>query len=890
MFLHFHIHYKTKYGEQISIVYTTKSELPQKVIQCQTYDGENWTASIQVDSNSAISYNYALIKNEEIHQKEWGKPRILNTKGLLENIFLEDKWRPRDSENNAFLSTAFTEAIFKRVTSPKKLLKVDREKNIISFRLHCANLPSHLSFGICGSIPELGSWVIPILLNDVDYPMWQLDISYEHKNIHVAYKYVIVDSKSKEILFWEEGNNRDCHFVLPEDRAQQLILTDENFAFGKNKWRGSGVAIPVFSLRSHNGLGIGEFSDLKLLVDWAHDIGMNMIQVLPVNDTIANKSWIDSYPYAAISVFALHPLYINLQSIAELKDKGDQNALKAATKALNVLEKVDFEKVLETKFYYLRKLYEQEYDSFIKNKDVIKFISQNESWLKSYAVFCHLRDKYQSCNFNLWPKYSKFSPAITNELCVSDYEGYREVVFYYFIQFHADKQLLEAKHYARSKRVALKGDLPIGIYRFSADAWVAPELYNMNEQAGAPPDDYAVLGQNWGFPTYNWAEMAKDGFLWWQNRMRQLNRYFDALRIDHILGFFRIWQIPTDQVEGTMGSFNPRLPFTRDELAQYGISGDLSRLTSPFITFDYLNQLFSTDLDEIFDIFFTKHNDGRIVFKSSFGTQREISYFVNQTPKYKKYEKNLLLLVSNVVLLVEPNTEGMQFNPRITLATTQSFSQLDQSTQAKIMRLYNDYYYSRHDEYWKQQALWKLPAILDASEMLICGEDLGMIPKSVPGVMHDLNIISLEIQRMPKGNSKFGQVSSYPYFSVCSPSCHDMSTIRGWWQGDHENAKDYYYNYLKMYGYTPMDGSPDIVQSIVEDHLASPSMLAIFPIQDLVGMDAILRNADALSEQINEPSDPKHYWRFRFHLNMEDLIKEKALSEKIRSLVKKYGR
>ncbi|HMR89915.1 MAG TPA: 4-alpha-glucanotransferase, partial [Saprospiraceae bacterium] len=516
MFLHFHVHYKTIFGEQISIKYHTNSDLKDKVVQCQTYDGENWIASIQLEPNNVIHYNYILLKDGVESLKEWGKPRVLSTKGLSENVFLEDKWRPRDNENNAFLSTAFTESIFKRNTT-KKLSKVDGQKNRISFRLHCANLPSHLSFGICGDIPELGNWGAPILLSDADYPMWQLDITNDHKNIHIAYKYVIIDTKTKQILYWEEGSNRVCHFVLPEENGQQLILTDENFAFGDQKWRGSGVAIPVFSLRSQNGLGIGEFSDLKLLVDWTFDLGMNMIQVLPVNDTIANKTWLDSYPYAAISVFALHPLYINLQDIATLKDKSDQKALQTSAKSLNSLEQIDFEKVLETKFLYLRKLFDQEYENFIKDKDVSTFIGQNESWLKSYAAFCHLRDKYQTCNFNLWPKYSKFTSEIIDELCSPTYESYKDVVFYYFVQYHADKQLLEAKHYARSKRVVLKGDLPIGIYRYSCDAWVAPELYNMDEQAGAPPDDYAVLGQNWGFPTYNWSEMAKDGFMWWQN-------------------------------------------------------------------------------------------------------------------------------------------------------------------------------------------------------------------------------------------------------------------------------------------------------------------------------------------------------------------------------------
>jgi 4-alpha-glucanotransferase len=300
--------------------------------------------------------------------------------------------------------------------------------------------------------------------------------------------------------------------------------------------------------------------------------------------------------------------------------------------------------------------------------------------------------------------------------------------------------------------------------------------------------------------------------------------------------------------------------------------------------------MFGHDLEDIFDIFFSRGSDGRIQFKTSFDTQQKISVFISQNPKYNTFEKNLLHLMTEVLLLTEPGSNGQYFNPRITLSTTQSYSHLDHQTKTKFNDLYNDYYFTRHDEYWKQQAIWKLPAILDASDMLICGEDLGMIPKAVPGVMKDMNIISLEIQRMPKGDSKFGQVRYYPYFSVCSPSCHDMSTIRGWWEGDHENAKDFYYNYLHWYGLTPMEASPEIVKVIVEDHLASPSMLAIFPIQDLLGMDAALRKPKANSEQINEPANPKHYWRFRFHINMEDLLKSSDFNTQLKSMVVKYGR
>ena len=890
MYVHFHIHYKTAFGEQIGIQFNSENEKENKRILLQTYDGENWTGSVQFKEAESIFYKYILLKNDQIILSEWGKPRWIPLD--FQDVFAEDKWRPRANQENAFLSTAFTKSIFRRHTSDTHKYGELKStiKNKVTFRLTSACIQPHLKFGVLGNIKELGEWKKPLIMEDVDFPLWTSSIQFSGTDLHIEYKYVICDQDTGDVKVWEDGANRIAHFVLPKQKGNHIIQTDENFRFKDVKWRGAGVAIPVFSMRSKQGMGIGEFSDLQAMTDWAHQIGMNIIQILPVNDTIANKTWQDSYPYAAISVFALHPLYIHLQSIAAFKNKDDQKAFNTAFKEVNELEQVDFEKVLEYKFKFLHLLFDQEYERFSKDSDARAFISLNADWLRPYAAFCHLRDKYKTCNFNNWPEYAVYSSKVEEELLSPTYHHIRDIEFYYFVQYYADKQLTQAKDYARTKGVVLKGDLPIGIYRYSCDAWVAPQLYNMNEQAGAPPDDYAVLGQNWGFPTYNWNEMAKDGFAWWRKRMQQLNRHFDALRIDHILGFFRIWQIPTNQVEGTLGMFNPRLPVSRDELAQYGITGDLSRYTLPYITRDMLIQMFGNDADDIFAMFFSQSQNGQIIFKSSFDNQQKISTFIFQNLRYKKHEKNLLLLMTEVLLLVEDGTDGHYFNPRITLSTTTSYAHLDDYSRSKFNKLYDDYYFSRHDEYWKQQALWKLPAILDASEMLICGEDLGMIPKAVPGVMKDLNIISLEIQRMPKGNNKFGQVSSYPYFSVCSPSCHDMSTIRGWWQADHENAKDYYYHYLHWYGLTPQECNTEIVQAIVEDHMSSPSMMAIFPIQDLVGMDETLRKKDPFSEQINEPSNSKHYWRYRFHLNMEDLQKADQLNTKIKNMVYKSGR
>jgi len=884
--LHFHIHYKTVFSEQLAVKYLFGNTEEPTTLLMRTIDGEHWSASLEVEPNT-IRYQYSILSAGKVFKNEWGDYRNVSINGV-NNIFLEDQWKSRDEIANAFLSSAFKEAIFKREVNKAELLY---EPQSISFVLMSGRIPPHLSYGVIGNIPELGAWKSPIILNDTHYPIFETGVKMSQNNVFIEYKYVILDPNDGSIILWEEGNNRTYHYFVDDNKHNHIRLSSNNFQHNANDWRGAGVAIPVFSLRSQKGMGIGEFLDLKPLTDWSESLGMKMIQVLPVNDTIANKTWQDSYPYAAISVFALHPLYINIESIAPFKLKKHQKEYEKTQKELNELEAIDFEKVLAEKMKFLNILFEQEYGNFKETSTVKKFINENEAWLKPYAVFCHLRDKYFTSNFNLWENpFKEYNSETIEDYYESSLDIKKGCDFYIFVQYYADQQLIEARDYARSKGIALKGDLPIGIYRHSCDAWVAPHLYNMDEQAGAPPDDFAVLGQNWGFPTYNWEVMSQDNFDWWRKRMQQLNRYFDALRIDHILGFFRIWQVPLHQIQGTLGLFNPRLPFTKEELAQYGIYGDLSRFTMPYITPEIVRSLFGQDAEEVMSTFMSIDDVGRIVFKFLLGTQQKVDEYIKENPKFEPHKSGLLNLLTEVLLIEEPNSNGQLFNPRITLNTTYSYSQLDGSTQHNILRLYNEYYYNRHEEYWKSQAYWKLPPIIDASNMLICAEDLGMIPKSVPQVLKDLNVMTLEIQRMPKGHSKYGQTREYPYFSVCSPSCHDMSTIRGWWEGDHDNAKNYYYNYLHWQGIVPMVCETNIVESIVSDHMSSPSILAIFPIQDLIGMDDDLKKSNAASEQINEPSNPKHYWRYRFHIPVEDLKDAVRLNAKIKNMVQRSGR
>jgi len=177
-------------------------------------------------------------------------------------------------------------------------------------------------------------------------------------------------------------------------------------------------------------------------------------------------------------------------------------------------------------------------------------------------------------------------------MCAPESTCYNDIAFYYYIQYQLHIQLLDAGNYARTKGIIFKGDIPIGISRNSVEAWIEPYYFNMNGQAGAPPDPFSAKGQNWGFPTYNWDVMEQDNYLWWQKRFRKMAEYFTAYRIDHILGFFRIWEIPSHSVHGLLGQFVPALPMGVDEIQSFGLHFQKDFMTRPFINDDILNRLF----------------------------------------------------------------------------------------------------------------------------------------------------------------------------------------------------------------------------------------------------------------------------------------------------------
>lgn len=854
-----------------------------RAVPLRFFNDEFWEVSLDwpPSANERISYDYLLKKEDGSIVQDWGRDRALAPLEFgRDELLVIDSWNNAGAAENVFYTEPFQKVLlakdFTEVRAPAP------PEATHTFRVKTPLLKKGQTLCLCGDGP-LGNWdtAKPILLSRLaGESNFIARVNLRGQKLPIAYKYGVFDVEKNSFVRFEDDANR----VLDESMSctGHTIINDGFARLPLEPWRGAGVAIPVFSLRSERSFGVGEFLDLKALADWGKDAGLKLIQVLPVNDTTVNYTRSDSYPYSAISAFALHPIYINLAAVASTENRKLLAALEPQRQLLNGLDAVDYEAVIKAKLAFLRQIFPSQKAATFSEQEYKTFLKENEHWLVPYAAFCFLRDKFGTADTARWPEHSKYDARKIAALAKDN----DDIAFHLFVQFHLHRQLQEATAYARAAGMIVKGDIAIGVSRHGADVWQEPELFRTDKQAGAPPDAFAAKGQNWGFPTYNWPRMEADGFAWWKRRFMQMRHYFDAFRIDHILGFFRIWSIPSHAVEGILGHFVPTLPVEAAELSALGIPGD--RLTGPYITAAMLRKVFGDNSEMVRNTFLQSNADGTFALKPEFATQWQVEhYFAAQERRDALLQTGVFDLISNVILF---EIEG-KFHFRFDMEQTASFKELPRDAQLKLRELYVDYFFRRQEDFWKQEALRKLPALKRVTNMLICGEDLGLVPSSVPVVMRDLGLLSLEIQRMPKKmGQEFSRPADAPYLSVVTPSTHDMSTIRGWWLEDAALTQKFFNQELSQPGPAPTDAGPEIVRTVVRQHLESPAMWSIFQLQDVMGMDGPLRRSDVQAERINIPADPKHYWRYRMHLTLEQLRKAGSLNAELRRLVRESGR
>lgn len=892
------ITYDTSFGEELVLNLITGREEGSIVTtpyRMHTNDGHVWKCDLNLglETGTHIDYYYTVVRGETtVVRSEWVvEPHRLELTSMRGGPFVVyDHWLGIPSDSYLY-SSAFTDCIRRRRMSPAPLVNYPVTARV---KVRAPQLRGRERLVLVGSDLSLGAWNVAdgVTMYEHNYNEWVADIDVTRlAGRTFEFKFVAVDVHDPGDLLWEDGMNR--RIDLPDMKENQVVVyeLDEAF-FPIYDVRCAGTQVPVFSLRSRTSFGVGDFGDLKKMVDWISKTQQRVLQLLPINDTTTTHTWTDSYPYSCISIFALHPQYVDLNALPPIEDEAERQRFEALRQELNALPRIDYERVNNAKTEYLQILYGQEGKKVLASAEFKRFFDEAGIWLVPYAQYCYLREKYGTADFSRWPDHNHFDESERKALSGQRNVAFKNVAFYYYVQFILNIQMSEVHDYARAKGVILKGDIPIGVSRYGCDVWQEPRYFNLNGQAGAPPDDFSVNGQNWGFPTYNWDEMLKDGCRWWVRRFSNMAKFFDAYRIDHVLGFFRIWEIPVNAVHGLLGQFSPALGMTREEIEAYGLHFQEELFTEPFITDWVLDRMFGERADMVRQTYLEPTHDGRYRMKEEYNTQRKVeAAFADKTDQDDLNLRDGLYALISDVLFVRDHKDANKFHPRISVQFDFIYESLYDSDKYLFNKIYNDYYYRRNNQFWYREAMNKLPKIVEATRMLVCAEDLGMVPDCVSWVMNELKILSLELQSMPKDpHVRFGVLARNPYRSVCTISSHDMPTLRQWWDEDWTRTQDFFNNVLQKYGAAPHPLPGWLARDIISRHLLCPSMLCILTIQDWMSIDEGLRLADADAERINVPSNPHHYWRYRMHVNIEDLIEGHDFNQNITDLVKESGR
>ena len=898
MTLHFQIDYQTVYGQEIvlNIIDSQTKNGDKKVSQYRmsTTDGKTWEANIRREQapGSSIEYFYTVARGENTERCEWREicHKLEFSAKNATSYHIYDHWT--DIPEDAYCySSAFTDCISRqKIATPP----INNYERTLRLKVRAPQLRKGERLAIVGKGRLLGNWNSDQAyeMTEHNYNEWITDFNADElEDDQLEFKFVILDTIRDFTPVWESCMNRTVE-VPKMERGEVTVYCLPTAYFPIYPTRMAGTLVPVFSLRSKTSFGVGDFGDLKKMIDWVSLTRQRVLQILPINDTTITHTWTDSYPYSCISIFALHPQYADLTQLPELKDKKLKEHFESLRKELNALPKIDYEKVNNAKLDYLRASFKQDGKAVLASKAFNDFFKDTETWLVPYAQYCCLRDSNGTADFSKWAGHHTWNEKDRKALSTPGTKEYAEASFWYYVQYVLNTQMAAVHDYAKAHGVILKGDIPIGVNRYGCDVWTEPRYFNLNGQAGAPPDDFSVNGQNWGFPTYNWDEMLKDDCRWWVRRFQNMAKFFDAYRIDHVLGFFRIWEIPIDSVHGLLGQFQPSLGMTPAEIEGYGLHWQEELFTTPFITDWVLDRVFKEHAAEVREKYLLPTHDGRYKMRPEVDTQRKVeALFAGKNSDLDIWIRDGLYSLISDVLFVRDHKDASKFHPRISVQFDFIYESLYDSDKAIFNKLYNDYFYRRNNQFWYREAMRKLPRLVNATRMLVCAEDLGMVPDCVPWVMNELRILSLELQSMPKDpHVRFGHLSCNPYRSVCTISSHDMPTLRQWWDEDWNRTQEYYNTMLHRSGPAPHPLPGWLARDIVSRHLTCPSMLCILSIQDWMSIDDKLRLADANAERINIPANPKHYWRYRMHVNIEDLIANNDFTSNIKELVYEASR
>lgn len=643
----------------------------------------------------------------------------------------------------------------------------------------------------------------------------------------------------------------------------------------------TGVLIPVFSLRSGQSCGCGEFADLKILADWCEKAGLDTIQLLPVNDTGDDPS-----PYNALSAFALHPVYCRIDDIPELASMAPELQKKVFTKInklkknLNPLARVAYAEVLTGKLTVLNEIYEYSRSLIDADKKFTEWVSANP-WVREYGVFRTLKAHHNHAGWQSWrPEFKNGNTDVIARVWKDPVLGDR-ARYYAWVQFRLEEQFLATAMHLSKMGIMLKGDIPIMMNEDSADVWAHGANFQLDQRAGAPPDMFAQMGQNWGFPIYNWDYLAAHDYDWWRQRLLQADKFYHAYRIDHVLGFFRIWTIDRNHREGLLGYFRPSIYVSSTDLHSLGFdNGRIKWLAEPHVYGWKLHELFGMRSVEITARCFNRiGNEDLYIFKPEITGEKSLY----EIPLID-HECDLLLGLYRDRALISVD-DGL-WSTSWTFRDCSRYQGLNEQEKLGFEELV-----ARRgresEELWQKNGEKLLRFMKETVPMLTCAEDLGVIPQCVPQTLQQLEILSLKIPRWAREwnreGSPFIRVEDYPFLSVCAPSVHDTSTLREWWETD--NDKWIFWDAMQFGGACPEHYSSETAKKVIARLLQTGSAMCMFQIQDLFALEPAYFVSDPATERVNIPGTVQtSNWSYRIPMLVEDLIENSDFAKRIKEM------
>ena len=651
----------------------------------------------------------------------------------------------------------------------------------------------------------------------------------------------------------------------------------------------AGLLVPLAALRSEHSTGCGEFADLPALAGWCASAGLKIIQLLPVNDSGG-----DSSPYSAISACALHPMYLRIDALPELT-LIDDTVKRDVQLALNTLRstqagrpRFSYDEVNTGKLNILRTIHAALPAGTPSLAGEMDHFLEENPWVKAYAVFRTLKDRQEQRAWMHWSKHQEADQALVETLWNTP-ELQHATRFYQWLQLRLAGQFSQAAAEVSKLGVALKGDIPILMNEDSADVWYRPEVFRRELQAGAPPDMFSRLGQNWGFPVYNWQNLEEENYQWWRQRLRQAARYYHAYRIDHVLGFFRIWAIPRGNSTGLPGFFWPQDGISRDELLEAGFDQERLRwLKEPHIRGDQLREALGPDVQvESLEGAVLRRIGGEdlFLFAPEICGENDLSEIALPQGSPETLRDWLLDQYRDRVFLDLPDGR---------LATTWTFREcwrfqtLSQGEKERLEEIAARHQ-SSSNELWAGHGRTLLQFMMETTEMLTCAEDLGVIPEAVPRVMKELGALGLMIPRWSHYWDRPGEpaipLGEYPAMSVCAPSVHDTSTMRGWWEG--EAGREILWELAGQDGPCPQVFDSETARRVYGALMRCGSRIVVFQLQDLLVLDPDLPRTEPAQERVNVPGTANSFnWTWRMPIPLETLNGTTPLTAAIQELVK----